>query len=88
MTPTERKYSIHVGRLYWSYQRGSLVMITSLTKNYGRWRYNIDYLSPDITQGQRTRDAKEILRLMTKLRWVPAAQYIKEKEISQLEKSP
>lgn len=83
MTPTEKKYRQHLGQLFWSVQRGSLVLVIGLTKSYGRWRYLIEYTAPHIESKTRHRDATEITKLIKQGRWMTAAQFIKLREESQ-----
>lgn len=81
MTPTEKRYSSLVGKLFWAIQRGQLVMITNLSKGWGRWRVNIEYYS-DKPEGRlvRNRDAIEIERLIKQGRWIPAKDFLNLKE--------
>ncbi len=88
MTPTERQYRKHLGQLFWSIQRQSLVMLTDLVKSYGRWRYKIEYASNNIGGVySRTRDASEIEKMINNGRWITAAQFMKFREGSQAKKS-
>ena len=82
-TQTEKQYAKLVGKLYWSMQRQSLVMVTRLQKSYGRWRFTLLYTDSDIKDNPRTRDASEIIRLIKQGRWITAAEFITLREKAQ-----
>lgn len=87
MTQTERQYVKNVGKLFWSVKLGSLVMVVSLDKKWGRWRYTIDYTNPDMSNRTRSRDAKEIATLIKQGIWITAADFLTLREKSQQQKS-
>lgn len=81
MTPTEKKYKYLVGKLFWAIQRQQLVMVTRLSKGWGRWRVNIEYYSDNPEKRIiRDRDAIEIERLIKQGRWIPAKDFLNLKE--------
>lgn len=81
MTPTEKKYNALVGKLFWAIQRQQLVMVTGLSKGWGRWRVNIEYYSDDPAKRMiRNRDAIEIERLIKQGRWITAKDFLTLKE--------
>jgi len=79
MTQAEKIYAKLIGQLFWSVQRQSLVFISGLNKYYGRWRYDIFYSNTEslVKQQSKTRDAREILRLIQQGRWITAADFMK-----------
>lgn len=80
MKALEKKYSKHIGQLYWSVRHRSLVMLTDLTKLGSRWRYQVQYLRSDMGYIARTRDAKEIERLLEVGKWITAEKMLEYKE--------
>lgn len=80
MKALEKKYSKHIGQLYWSVRHRSLVMLTDLTKLGSRWRYQVQYLRTDMFNNTRTRDAKEIERLLEVGKWITAEKMLKYRE--------
>ena len=78
MTPSEKQYSKHIGKLFFSKARNSLVLITGITKTIysNRWQYSIEYVNPNITAAGKTIKCKRIEDLIAAQQWIPAAQYI------------
>jgi len=76
MTPSERQYSKHIGKLFFSKARSSLVLITGLAKTpySNRWQYNIEYMEASV--GTKNIKCKRIVELLRMGQWIPAAQYI------------
>lgn len=76
MTPTEKKYAKYVGQLYFSSQRGCLVLVTGMEKRYGRWRMMIEYYGSMIESRNRSRDAIEIEALVKQGRWLTSKKWL------------
>lgn len=76
MTPSERQYSKHIGKLFYSKNRNSLVFITGIKKTAysNRWQYDVEYLDP--SYGHKNVKCKRVDELIAALQWIPAAQYI------------
>ena len=76
MTPNERQYSKHIGKLFFSKARHCLVLITGISKTSysNRWQYNVEYMDPNI--GGKNIKCKRIKDLIESGTWIPAAHYI------------
>lgn len=76
MTPSERQYSKHIGKLFYSKNRNCLVLVTGLKKTSysNRWQYDVEYMDP--TYGSKNIKCKRIDELLRMGQWIPAAQYI------------
>lgn len=77
MTPSERQYSKYVGKLFYSRNRNSLVLVTGLNKTSysNRWQYDVEYMDPNY--GSKNIKCKRLDELLRMGQWIPAAQYIK-----------
>lgn len=76
MTPSERQYSKHIGKLFYSKARNSLVLVTGVSKiSYSnRWQYDVEYMDPNY--GSKNIKCKRVEDLIDIQQWIPAAQYI------------
>ena len=76
MTPSEKQYSKHVGKLFFSKARNSLVFITGVSKTTysNRWQYNVEYM--DRNFGHKNIKCKRVEDLIASMQWIPAVQYI------------
>lgn len=80
MTPTEKQYRKIVGKMFYSFKSKTLLIPISLDKNYGVWRYNLEYLRENKRSSFVTAiRAKEHIAVGN---WIPAAEYIKLREAS------
>ena len=76
MTPSERQYSKHIGKLFFSKARNCLVLITGVSKTSysNRWQYNVEYMDPNY--GNKNIKCKRVEDLIESVQWIPAAHYI------------
>lgn len=79
MTVTERNYRKHIGKLYWSRNRNSLVTIEGIKRSeFGnRWKYIIYYSDPAVGQQSRSVNCIRVIEMIGSREWQPADQYIK-----------
>ena len=78
MTPSEKKYIQRVGKLYWSVNRSSLVLIESLSKREynNKWKYTLYYLDTKVSPQNREIDCVKIGKFLRMGTWRTAEQHI------------